>query len=174
MVSRSASFMSSANVGRGALSLAYVLMSQGFQLQRGRSQPVGTQRRLQALMARAWSPAAIETASGIPARDIDRMLGDERNATPALAAVVARAYDRLWDRQPPRSTAESREAASAALAHACRRGWAPPLAWDDDQIDHPSGRPADGWKPANGGSGRRSALDLAEDAAWVREYGSYR
>jgi hypothetical protein len=125
-------------------------------------------------MARAWSPAAIETASGIPARDIDRMLADERNVTPALAAAVARAYDRLWDRQPPRSTAETREATSAALAHACRRGWAPPLAWDDDQIDHPSGRPADGWKPANGGAGRRSALDLAEDAAWVREHGGYR
>jgi hypothetical protein len=119
--------------------------------------PPGTQRRLQALMARAWSPRTVESATGIPAGDISRILANERNVTPELAVAVARAYDQLWDREPPRSTREDRHTASAALARAHRRGWAPPMAWDDDQLDQPDGKPTDNWKPASV-TLRRSAI----------------
>lgn len=46
------------------------------------------------------------------------------------------------------------------------------MAWDDDIIDQPHGRPAPGWKrPVR--SWHRSA-DLVEDAAFVRQHDGYR
>ena len=101
----------------------------------------GTQRRLRALNSRSWTPESIERAT------------------------------RLWDCQPPCATQHEREAADAARAHAERRGWAPPMAWDDDQIDLPNGQPAPGWKPSERTNWRTS--DLLEDARFVREHGGY-
>src|ERR1017187_5025063 len=106
----------------------------------------GTQRRIQALMARAWSPGAIEHASKVPAACIRRALADPGSIAPEMAARVARAYDRLWDKAPPRATAWDRSAADAPLEHARRAGWVPPMAWDDDEIDLDDARPADGWQ----------------------------
>jgi hypothetical protein len=132
----------------------------------------GTQRRIQALMARAWSPDAIEQASEVPAACIRRALADRASVTPELAGGVARAYDALWAKEPPRASAQERSAADAHQEHAQRNGWAPPLAWDDDEIDLDDARPADGWQR----SGRHTipAAELVEDASWVREQGGYR
>ncbi len=77
--------------------------------------PAGTQRRIRALMTRAWWPEAIAREAGVPVRT---------------------------------------------------------MAWDDESIDDPDGRPADGWKPS-GARNQRSA-DLAEDAGFVREHGGYK
>jgi hypothetical protein len=132
----------------------------------------GTQRRIQALMARAWSPDAIEHASKVPAASIRRALADQQSVAPELAGDVARAYDALWAKEPPRATERERAAADAHQEHAQRCGWAPPLAWDDDEIDLDGARPADGWQR----SGRHTipAAELVEDAEWVREQGGYR
>jgi hypothetical protein len=132
----------------------------------------GTTRRLRALAARSWTPQAIEQAAGIPARDVQRLLSGYRQVPPDLAAAVAGAYDRLWDRRPPQAGSAGREDAAAMAAGARRSGWAPPMAWDDDQIDLPDGQPARGWKP--GAGSKRKAADLAEDATWVRQQGGYR
>jgi transcriptional regulator with XRE-family HTH domain len=132
----------------------------------------GARRRLRALMARGWSPAAVERTSGIPATALTRVLASRNSVSPAVAHAVNRAYDQLWDREPPRATDEDRVAATAARVHARRCGWAPPMAWDDDQIDLPDGRPAENWKPGKGIV--RRAVDLAEDAEWVRQHGGYR
>ena len=56
--------------------------------------------------------------------------------------------------------------------HAQRHGWAPPLAWDDDEIDLDDARPADGWQRA--GRHTTRAAELVEDAEFVREVGGYR
>ncbi len=109
---------------------------------------LGAQRRIRALMARAWSPQAIENATGIPAAGIRQVLADWRNVSLDLAAAVVRAYDQLWDADPPRATHAQRDAADAHREQAERHGWPPPMAWDDDTIDHPDGHPAPGWKPA--------------------------
>ncbi len=90
---------------------------------------------------------------------------------PELAQRVAAAYDALWDRPPPQRTPREREEAAAAETHARRRGWAPPLAWDDEEIDLQDARPAEGWK-RSGRTSVRSA-DLAEDVAWLREQDGY-
>ena len=134
--------------------------------------PAGTQRRIQALMAMAWSPGAIERAAGIPAASIRRALADKQRITPTMAADVSKAYDLLWDQQPHSRTPQQRSAARAHLEHAQRSGWPPPMAWDDDEIDRDDARPAPGWR-RNGRHTIRAA-DLVEDAEFVRETGGYR
>jgi hypothetical protein len=132
---------------------------------------VGTQRRLRALAARSWSPRAIEKETGVPAWLIQRELDGHDDLAPNLAEAVSAVYDRLWDRRPPAETHADREAGAAVAARAAASGWAPPLAWDDDQIDLPDGTPGPGWRPFRG---TYRAADLVEDAEFVREYGGYR
>jgi hypothetical protein len=131
---------------------------------------VGAKRRLRALAARSWSPEAVERAAGIPAPLVRRGL-DGYEITPEVAVAVASAYERLWDRDPPTAGREDREAAEEAQSLAVSRGWAPPMAWDDDQIDLPGGRPAAGWRPRRQ---TRRAVDLVEDAEFLREHGGFR
>jgi hypothetical protein len=128
----------------------------------------GTTRRLQALASRGWSPQAIQAATGIPAGKITAAIGDHHAAGPGLDHQVAAAYQLRWNRPPPRATPRERALADAARAEAERHGWAPPMAWDDDQIDLPLGRPAVGWKRVRL-TGR--AADMAEDVAFLRDTG---
>lgn len=136
---------------------------------------IGARRRLRALAARSWSPQAIERATGLPALVTEAVVGPNRRGVsrvnPALARTVAAAYDQLWDRDPPTETSAERDAAGVTRAHAVSRGWAPPLAWDDDQIDLDDGQPAQKWKPAKRTT--RRAIDLVEDAEFVRQHGGY-
>ncbi len=134
--------------------------------------PTGTRRRLRALAARAWSPEAIAREAGIPVSVIRRELDGRDDLLPGFDSLVAAVYDRLWDRDPPSGTRSEREAAQAAAERAVRSGWAPPMAWDDDLIDLPGAHPAEGCRP------RRKlymrAVDIVEDAEFVREHGGYR
>lgn len=141
---------------------------------RPRPEPTGwgTQRRLMALASRGWSPDAIQAATGIPAADLAAAMHDRRETWLSLNRRVAVAYNLLWNRQPPRATPRDQAQADTAQAQAQRRGWAPPMAWDDDIIDQPHGEPATGWKPSNRTSHRTA--DLMEDAAFVREHCGYR
>lgn len=132
----------------------------------------GTQRRLQALASRGWSPRALQEATGIPAADITAATGDARQTWPALDRQVAAAYERLWNQEAPAATRHEQALASAARAGAAQRNWAPPMAWDDDVIDQPDGKPAPGWKPPARSFHR--AADLVEDDAFVRENCGYR
>ncbi|MGO9295090.1 MAG: hypothetical protein ACLP52_14650 [Streptosporangiaceae bacterium] len=133
---------------------------------------IGAQRRIRALMARAWSSDAIEHATGLPVGEVRRALADRRRVSPQLAAAVARVYDQLWDTEPPRATPAERAAADAHREHAKRCGWPPPMAYDDDTIDLPDGHPAPGWKRTSRIT--IPAADLAEDARWLRELGGFR
>lgn len=140
----------------------------------GESAPtgVGSQRRVQALMARSWSAEAIGEASGIRADDVRVALERPAAISPDLAGRIAKAYDALWSTQPPCATPQQRARANAAPAQARRSGWAPPLGWDDDQLDAPDGKPAEAWQR----SSRRTIpeVELGEDAQFVREHGGYR
>jgi hypothetical protein len=133
---------------------------------------LGAQRRLRALCARSWSPLALQRATGIPLALTSQALVKRDGITPQLARAVKVAYDRLWNQDPPCATASEEEAASHVARDAARRGWAPPQAWDDDQIDLPEGRPEQGWKPS--GRTTKLAVDLVEDAEFVRQNGGYR
>jgi hypothetical protein len=134
---------------------------------------LGVRRRLRALTARSWSPQAIDDETGIPAPLISSLLGGiRRDLRPDQLLAIANAYDKLWDRDPPASTREQREACELARSLAASRGWAAPQAWDDAQIDQPDGRPSPDWKPRKRTT--RRAVDIVEDAQFVRDHGGYR
>jgi transcriptional regulator with XRE-family HTH domain len=134
---------------------------------------LGVRRRLQALTARSWSPQALADETGIPAPLINSLLaGIRHNLSPHQRLAIADAYDQIWDRDPPASTRDQREACELARSRAASRGWAPPQAWDDAQIDHPDGRPSPNWKPPKRTT--RRAVDIVEDAQFVRDHGGYR
>ena len=128
--------------------------------------------RLRALAARAWSPEAIAEETGLPASLIRREMDGHEDLVPGIDTTIAAAYDRVWDRDPPSGTRLEREAAQTAAERAIRSGWAPPMAWDDDLIDLPAGRPAEGWRPRR--KLYQRAVDIVEDAEFVREQGGYR
>jgi hypothetical protein len=135
--------------------------------------PLGVRRRLQALTARSWSPQAIADQTGIPAPIIISLLsGIGRDLSPGQRLAIANAYDKIWDRDPPARTRDQREACEMARSRAASRGWAPPQAWDDTQIDHPDGRPSPDWKPRK--RTNRRSVDIVEDAQFVRDHGGYR
>ena len=132
----------------------------------------GARRRIQALMARAWGPEAIEQASGTPAATVRKALRRPERCTSEDIGAVVGAYEALWDRQPPQATEQERAAAAAHQRHARIAGFAPPMAWDDDEIDQPGARPAEGWRRTR--EHKTPAADLVEDAEFVRQTGGYR
>jgi len=102
----------------------------------------GTRRRLEALAARGWSQARLAAETGLSAHGLVLVLGAAAPRVRArTAAAVAAAYDRLWAAAPPAGTPQARAAASRARDLAAARGWAPPLAWDDTDLDDPAARP---------------------------------
>jgi transcriptional regulator with XRE-family HTH domain len=134
---------------------------------------LGVRRRLRALTARSWSPQALADETGVPAPLISSLLGGSpRNLSPGQRLAIADAYDKMWDREPPASTRDQRDACESARSRAASRGWAPPQAWDDAQIDQPDGRPSPDWKPSK--RTNRRAVDIVEDAQFVRDHGGYR
>jgi hypothetical protein len=137
----------------------------------GQATLAGGQRRVRALMARAWPLEEIARQAGIDTASLERLLA-QRKAAPDQVRRIAEVYERLWDQLLPLGTAAQRKAADAALARARRSRWAPPMAWDDDVLDDPAGRPAPGWRPRR--SSQYRSANLAEDARFIREHGGYR
>lgn len=130
----------------------------------------GTRRRAQALVATGWSQARLARELGLTGANFCAMLRRDQ-VTAATARAVSGLYDRLWKQPPPERDQRTRGAASRARNHAEREGWAPPLAWDDDQIEDPAAQPAEGWKrPARA---THRAADLAEDAEEVMRREGY-
>jgi transcriptional regulator with XRE-family HTH domain len=134
---------------------------------------LGVRRRLRALTARSWSPQALADETGIPAPLINSLLaGIRHDLSPHQRLAIANAYDKIWDREPPDGNRDQREACESARSRAASRRWAPPQAWDDAQIDQPDGRPSPDWKPSKRTT--RRAVDIVEDAQFVRDHGGYR
>lgn len=105
----------------------------------------GIRRRLQALVATGWSQARLAGHLGLTPSNFGAMMRSGQ-VTAGTAQAVRDMYDRLWNQPPPGHSQRARAAASRARKHAAERGWAPPLAWDDDQIDLPGAQPANGWE----------------------------
>jgi hypothetical protein len=68
-------------------------------------------------------------------------------------------------------TEAERAAAQVFTRQALRVGWAPPMAWDDDEIDRENGSPAPGWRRPERRLQRTRHDDLMEDIAWLRATG---
>lgn len=100
--------------------------------------PTGTIRRLQALMAVGHDGQAISTRAGKHREWASRILrgaASQGYIEERTRVAVAEIYDQMWMDAPTGSYANRTRAIAA------RRGYMPPLAWDDDTIDDPTATP---------------------------------
>jgi hypothetical protein len=123
--------------------------------------PAGTRRRLRALYARGFDAKAIEAESSVPAETVEGILGNQAHghANKATGLKIAAAYARMADLPavgPPLPQAHS---------------WAPPAAWDEDQLDAPGGKPAAKWRRRP--NPKRTTAEVAEDVQFLRTWGGY-
>lgn len=91
----------------------------------------GTVRRLQALVAIGYSTTELGARIGVNATNTAHTMRAAQ-VTVRRARQVAELYEQL-SHLPGEST--------RARLRAQRRGWAPPLAWDEDAIDDPAASP---------------------------------
>lgn len=91
----------------------------------------GSQRRLQALVAIGWTTREITRRLGGSDHGTVTDITSKNNQTirRATAENIRRIFDELWDKPGPSRISAQR---------AAKRGWVPPLAWDDDTIDDPA------------------------------------
>lgn len=91
----------------------------------------GSIRRIQALYRLGWTSRHIGEAAGL-SKDSVKNTGEYRNITRDKAQKIDRAYRKL-----SMSVGPCRQTAGLAET----RGYPPPLAWDDDEIDDPKALP---------------------------------
>lgn len=101
--------------------------------------PVGTVRRVRALVAVGWPQAHLATHLGMLPSNFGQMLGREHVLVRRALAVRAM-YEALW-RTDPTEHGATVAGVTRARKHAADRRWAPVGAWDDDTIDDPGAFP---------------------------------
>jgi hypothetical protein len=101
--------------------------------------PLGTRRRVHALVAVGWPQHHLAAHLGMDPANFGQMLAREHVLVRRVLAVRAM-YDDLWLADPATHGA-STGGITRARSYAAGRGWAPPGAWDDDQIDDPEAFP---------------------------------
>ena len=122
---------------------------------------IGTQRRIQALMAAGWPQRRIADEAGIDYHVVNLAL--RRDILEGLTARAIRdAYNRIWNVNPVERGVQ-RRFADQAKRTAAANGWPLPAAWDED-IDDPAAEP-------NSGGPVPRYIALAEDAAWLERQG---
>lgn len=96
----------------------------------------GIIRRAEALACLGWSAIEVLRRAhlGVHVLETARHTGMCYASTRAAIAAV---YDELWDQWPPETSSTIRTRTIAA-----RRGYAPAMAWDDDDLDNPDAHPA--------------------------------
>lgn len=94
---------------------------------------VGARRRIQALMALGWNHAAMHDASGVWTSVILSQPGTK--ITWESHTAIAAMFDRLSMTPGP---------SWRTALRAKQRGYAPPLAWDEETIDDPHAKPDTG------------------------------
>lgn len=123
---------------------------------------LGTTRRVRALNALGWPLREIADRSGLCEQEIGHLANDDRGewVHASTAAAVSRVYDDLSMTVPVGATRPERSAHGRARNTAARKGWVPPLAWDDIDTDPapPTAEPTSG--------------DLIEDAEWLARSGA--
>lgn len=100
---------------------------------------LGIVRRIRALQALGWTLNQIADAAGIPARTVKDPLYRGEVCYRTTAEAIDRAYRMLSMKLPREVTTQEKRDASYSRGIAKRRGWPPPLAWDD--IDDPDETP---------------------------------
>jgi transcriptional regulator len=102
---------------------------------KSRIDPTGTTRRIQALCCTGWRMVDLAELLGSTEQYVSQ-LATRRAADTVLQATAARVadvYEQLSLTDGP---------SERAARYAARKGWAPPWAWIDQEIDDPAARPA--------------------------------
>lgn len=99
----------------------------------------GTKRRLRALMALGWTGPQLDAAMGRAPTFTAKLLCRSPRVNRVTADLVATVYEQLSMRLPDDEPAPNRQLINRTRNQARRKGWAPPLAWDD--IDNPAEEP---------------------------------
>jgi hypothetical protein len=100
----------------------------------------GTRRRIQALMALGWSTRELDKMLGRRPSYVYRVLTGEGDVYLTTANMIADLYDRLCMTRPRPATTEGAAIVRRNVNMAARRGYVPPLAWNN--IDDPDEVPA--------------------------------
>lgn len=100
----------------------------------------GTRRRIQALVVIGWSKARLARQLGMAPSNFNKTLNSE-TVHAETARKVQALYDQLWNQPQYGHDHRSRISANASRNRAKAKGWAPPLAWDDETIDDPNATP---------------------------------
>lgn len=95
----------------------------------------GTHRRIQALVALGYSYTRLGAGLGLSGGNVAAML-QRQSVQARTARKVSDLYESYWDR--PIAGAEGSRSRNLAQ----RKGWLPPMAWDDETIDDPDFEPA--------------------------------
>lgn len=98
----------------------------------------GTRRRIQALMLLGYTASDIGALAGLSRHAIYNLT--RASVRPQVerphAEAIARLYDKLWDKPAPDS-----HGARYVSRQSQKRGYVPPLAWDEGSIDDPEAQP---------------------------------
>ncbi|MEU6217236.1 hypothetical protein ABZ845_06885 [Streptomyces sp. NPDC047022] len=115
----------------------------------------GTWRRIRALVAVGWPKVHIARALGSHGQGLQL---HERLVLASTARRVAELYDAWWDADP---TGHGVQAAQVGRAcrYASSRGWAGPMAWDDDALDDPEAQPHTESRQAISAAERREEVE---------------
>jgi len=116
----------------------------------------GTRRRVQALVRIGWSQKEIGERAGLSPANMGKLLHyrGQRYITARLARQIRDVYADLSMTPGPNLRAR-------LLGE--RRDWPPPLAWDDDTIDHPDTQPHD---VARSSAALTPSSDTADEVEW--------
>jgi hypothetical protein len=101
--------------------------------------PLGTRRRIQALVAGGWPQQHLAAHLGMRPDNFGQMLGREHVLVRRALAVRAM-YEQLWNADPAEHGATA-VGITRARRYAADRRWAPVGAWDDEQLDDPEAFP---------------------------------
>jgi hypothetical protein len=108
-----------------------------------RINPVGVGRRIEALIALGYTENRIADSLGITQSNLWKLFGGRATwVRPETFAKVDAVFRELSVLPMPEGWVAER-----ARRRARRRGWVPPLAWDEHEIDDPAATPAQRWKP---------------------------
>lgn len=115
----------------------------------------GSSRRLRALIAIGWKQTDLASRMG---RDVSNLASIVHAQRPYCTVDTARRIRILYD-----DLSMTPGGSLRSLRNAERRGWLPPLAYDDDQIDDPAAHPVDALRVAPRKYGHVISVGLTMD-----------
>lgn len=131
---------------------------------------VGTRRRVQALACLGYSVSHVGKELGWLPGNFHTLLKRDQ-VTVRTAKAVRELFEQLWDQPYQPKDWHGKAAASRARNFAATHGWAPPMAWDDDEIDNPKARPKGLDDPGKGDRREATKAAFVEDIEFMIEAG---